>query len=462
MLHDHREVPLSTTNPKALTHFEQALQRFHSYTGDPLEAIDAALAEDPGFVLGHVFRATLLLHTSEARFLPEARAGLAAAEALRNQANERERGLIQAARRYIDGDWAGACRVWDEVLVDHPRDVFALQSAHLTDFFLGDAVNLRDRVARVLPHWNDSLPSYPYVLGMYAFGLEETNLYPRAEEVGREGLELEPRDAWAVHAVAHVMEMQTRFDEGIDWLRSREQDWAPDNGFAFHNWWHLALFHLERGDEAGALRLYDECIYPSTADDTMAMQMLDASALLWRLYLRGAAVGERWATLADHWQARSSVENGHYAFNDIHAVMAYLAAGREQAVADVLRAMTTVAAGDTSNAMMCREVGLPVARGLIAFHEGRHDEAVALLRDTRLIAHRFGGSHAQRDLLNLTLLEAALHGSRPRLAEHLVNERIAWKSTSPLTWNFAARIRQRVGNGAGVQEARARVVELRG
>jgi len=78
---------------------------------------------------------------------------------------------------------------------------------------------------------------------------------------------------------------------------------------------------------------------------------------------------------------------------------------------------------------------------------------VAMLRDTRLIAHRFGGSHAQRDLLNLTLLEAALRGSRPRLAEHLVNERIAWKPTSPLGWNLATRARQRVGNGTGVRPA---------
>ena len=462
MILDPREVPVSNASPATLDHYEEALWRFHSYRGDPLAPMEAALAEAPEFVLGHVFRATLLLHTSEARFLPEARASLAAAEALATRANDRERGLIQAARRYMDGDWAGACRAWEEVLVEHPRDSFALQSAHLTDFFLGDAVNLRDRVARVLPHWHQSLPGYPFLLGMYAFGLEETNLYPEAEAVGREGLALESGDAWGVHAVTHVMEMQARFHEGIDWLRGREPDWAPDNGLAFHNWWHLALFHLERDDEAGALALYDQQIFPAASDDTMAMQMLDASALLWRLYLRGMEVGERWATLADHWQSRAGVENGHYAFNDIHALMAYLTAGREQAVADVVEAMTGVAAGESSNAMMCREVGLPVARGLIAFHRGRYDEAVDALRYSREVAHRFGGSHAQRDLLHLTLLEAALRGSRPRLAAHLANERIARKPASPLAWQLAVRARRVAGDDVGTDAAGPRLASLPG
>ncbi|HXH02793.1 MAG TPA: hypothetical protein VNN09_05670 [Candidatus Competibacteraceae bacterium] len=134
------------------------------------------------------------------------------------------------------------------MLCGHPRDAFALQSAHLTDFYLGDATQLRDRVARVLPHWDESIPSYSYILGMYAFGLEECNHYAEAEQAGRRALELEPGDGWSVHAVAHVMEMQGRYEEGIEWLTSREQDWVLDNGFAFHNWWHLALYHMERGD----------------------------------------------------------------------------------------------------------------------------------------------------------------------------------------------------------------------
>ena len=155
---------------------------------------------------------------------------------------------------------------------------------------------LRDRVAQVLPHWDASMPGYGYVLGMYAFGLEETALYSRAEDIGRRALEINPRDPWAVHAVTHVMEMQGRLRDGIEWLTAREKDWAPNNGFAFHNWWHLALFHLDAGDIARVLELYDRRIRP--APSQVPLEMIDASAMLWRLELRGIDVGARWQQLA--------------------------------------------------------------------------------------------------------------------------------------------------------------------
>jgi hypothetical protein len=428
---DARGVAVSTPNRTALDHYEQALWQFHSYVGNPIETIDAALIAQPDFVLGHAFRATLLLLTSERQYLAEARASIERAEQLAHTATARERGLIRAARCWLEGDWPGACQAWEAVLVDHPRDALALQAAHLTDFYLGDAKNLADRVARVLPAWDEQTPSYSYILGMYAFGLEECNHYGRAEELGRRALALEPRDGWSVHAVTHVMEMQARFDEGIAWLRTRQHDWAPDNAFAFHNWWHLALYHLERADYAEILALYDDHIYPQASG--VSLQMLDASALLWRLQLFNVDVGERWARLADDWAAKADPEDGYYAFNDVHALMAYLGAGRDREIAALLKAMERALDGPGVNAMMTREVGLPVARALIAFTEARYEEAIEQLAQVRGSAQRFGGSHAQRDLLNLTLIEAARRAGSARLAAHLLNERAAHKPHSPLT-----------------------------
>lgn len=436
-LSDARGVPVSTQNRRALDHFEQALWRFHSYVGDPIETIDEVLAEQPDFVLAHVFRATLLLLSSERQYLSEAANHIEHAEALRSQANERERGLTAAARRWLEGDWPAACQTWEEVLVQHPRDAFALQAAHLTDFFLGDSKNLGNRIARVLPAWDEDLPSYSYVLGMGAFGLEECNHYQRAEAMGRRALELELRDGWAVHAVTHVMEMENRYDDGIAWLRSREPDWSPDNGLAFHNWWHLALFHLEREEYDAMLELYDQHIYPEPS--SCSMQMLDASALLWRLQLADVDVGERWSQLADDWANKAEQENGYYAFNDVHALMAYLYAGRSQAIADLVQAMEQAVDQVGINSMMTHDVGLPAARGLIAFAESRFDDAIDYLSQVRGIAHRFGGSHAQRDVINLTLIEAAQRGGHKKLAAHLLNERLAHKPYSPLAHRLMYR-----------------------
>lgn len=437
MLIDLRGEPVSTDNRRALALYEQALVQFHSYFGDPVATIDQALVEAPDFVLGHAFRATMLLLLSERRSFPEIRASVEAAERLLPKANDRERGLVRAARRWLDGDWRGASQTWEAVLIDHPRDAFALQSAHLTDFFLGDAVNLRDRVARRLAHWSSSTPSYSYVLGMYAFGLEECNQYPRAEAVGREALDLEPRDAWAVHAVTHVMEMQNRFDEGIEWLTSRQRDWAPDNGFAFHNWWHLAIFHLEREEHDRALELYDQKIYPDGSD--VSLTMVDASALLWRLHLYGVDVGSRWRELAKVWSTKAADENGYYAFNDFHALLAYIGANDEAAARELLSAVSVSGAAHNANSAMAREVGSPACEALQAFAQRRYGAAVDLLAPVRSIANRFGGSHAQRDIIAQTAIEAAIRGGLVNTAAQLINERLEHKPHSPLAWRFRAR-----------------------
>ena len=207
-LQDRRGVPVSTSNRRALDRYEDAIELFHSYFNDPLAAIDKALAEDSDFVLAHCFRAGLMLSATDKAAEAALKESVAAAEALWNRANERERGHILAGRAWADGRFDRAVELYGAILADYPRDSLALQLAHLGDFYLGQSGQLRDRVARTLWAWDDSVPGYGYVLGMHAFGLEEMGDYPRAEERGRQALGLNPRDPWAIHAVAHVMEMQ--------------------------------------------------------------------------------------------------------------------------------------------------------------------------------------------------------------------------------------------------------------
>jgi tetratricopeptide (TPR) repeat protein len=324
------------------------------------------------------------------------------------------------------------------VLVEYPRDAFVLQSAHLMDFYRGDALNLRNRVSRVLPHWTPGVPGYSYVLGMHAFGLEECNQYLEAETAARRALEIECRDGWAVHAVAHVMEMQGRIDEGVAWLETREADWAPDNGFAYHNWWHLALFHLDRQRYEHALRLFDRQIYPGPSE--LALQLVDATAMLWRMYLVGVDVRSRAQRVAQDWERKLEVERGFYAFNDFHAMMSFVMAERPESAARLVRDMaSTSASGTGANVAMTREVGLPLARAVEAFGRARYEEAIAWLEPVRDVANRFGGSHAQRDILSLTLVEAAIRAGQRRLARHYIAERTVHRPGSGLGWRLLAR-----------------------
>jgi len=273
------------------------------------------------------------------------------------------------------------------------------------------------------------------VLGMHAFGLEEMGDYAGAEAQGRRGVGLEPRDGWAQHAVAHVMEMQGRQRDGIAWMRASPDAWAHESFFAVHNWWHVALYHLDLGEVDEVLALYDGPIYGKRSG--LVVELIDASALLWRLALRGIGVGERWDALADNWAPFASA--GNYAFNDLHAMMAFVGAGRTNEAEAVLEAQAAAMKGAGDNVAFTREVGHPATRAIRAFGDGNYAEAVRLLRPIRGIAHRFGGSHAQRDLLDLTLIEAAVRAGEAALAAALAAERAAVKPTSPFARLLASR-----------------------
>jgi hypothetical protein len=274
---------------------------------------------------------------------------------------------------------------------------------------------------------------------MAAFGFEECGDYARADIYGRQAVAADPRDGWAVHAVAHVNEKRGDLDAGIPWLADNAQHWAPESGFAYHNWWHLALLHLERGDVTQELKLYDEQVRPNP-DSQVILEGIDASALLWRLHLEGVDVGDRFEKLAACWQR--AAEDTIYAFNDLHAIMAFLGAGYAVDAERTLKAMRAAAAGGGDNAYVTRKVGLPLAEAFIAFEAGRYGEAVEKIAATRAIAQRFGGSHAQRDVLTLTALHAALRGGFAATAEAFAAERVAHKPQSPWAGRLARQARE--------------------
>jgi len=434
---DGRGCPVSTASSRAIEHAEKALWRMVSYYGNALDDLDAAIAEDPAWPLPHVMKANALLSMTEHGL------GLMAAESLQRAAelaaagrgNDRERRHIAATRLCAGGQWQQACDAWERILLDHPQDLVALQIGHLFDFYRGDARNLHRRVARVLPEWSTQAPLYSFVLGMHAFGLEESNLHSHALDAGQAALEMEARDPWAVHAVTHVHEMQGRFDEGARFLASCSDDWSPDNGFAFHNWWHLALFHLERCDTSAALALLDERVMPGAE---FALQRIDISALLWRLRLMGVDAGERWGASADAWPEAPEV--GYYAFNDLHAVLSLVGAGRLGDAERVIEAARARSGELSTVGAMAADVGVPLMLGVLAYGRGRYADAADSLWAVRDGCHRFGGSHAQRDLVDQTLMDAAIRAGQRQLARHLLNERLLTKPRSPLTQHWAERI----------------------
>jgi hypothetical protein len=430
---------VSGATAQSLEQFEQASHELLCLVDDPVASVDAALAASPEMTMAHVLKAWLHLLGTEPAAAAVAVGCLDAAEAL--DADERERAHIGAARALARGRWHEAGLRLEDLSARWPRDTLALQAGHQIDFFRGDSRMLRDRIARALPAWDAGVLGWHAVLGMHAFGLEETGDYAAAEAQGRRGVELEPRDSWAWHAVAHVHEMRNAVHEGIAWLEPNRAVWSKGSFLGCHNTWHLALYHLERDDHEQVLRLYDEAI--GGTGSTVVLDMLDASAMLWRLHLRGVEVGDRFGALADRWATAWADAGGagQYAFNDLHAMIAFVGADRTQLQQRVIDAQAAALNSGVDNAMFTRDVGQAATSAIQAFGRGDHARTVNLLRPVRSMAHRFGGSHAQRDLLDLTLIEAAARNGDQPLAAALAAERLALKPRSPLAQRLAARCR---------------------
>jgi tetratricopeptide (TPR) repeat protein len=435
-LRDGRGLTLSTRSAGAIDRTEAALLGLLAGHGDVHARIDEALRCDPSCIFAHCLRASSMLLGADRAHARALGPVFATIDALLARANDRERRHAEAAQAWFAGNAHAALACYAELLIDYPCDVLALQIAHALDFRLGQREMLRDRVAKVLPHWNASMPGLGYVLGLYAFGLEETGDYDRAHAMALRSLELVPSNVAAMHAVAHVLEMQGRAREGIAWLESTRPAWSTNQGFAIHVAWHLALFHIDCDNTEAALAIYDAVLRPTPTSSTAAL--VDASALLWRLGLRGAPLGNRWRNLAQCWRRKRL--RGSRAFNLVHAVLAFAADHRPWLAGRVTALLRRDASTRSANEPGDLALAIPLCDALQAFGRGDYARALDNIRAIRATAERCGGSVAQCDLIHLTLLEAAVRSHRVRLAKELVAERTARKPQSRLNRWLSARV----------------------
>ncbi len=451
-----------TGSAEAVAAYDRAIDHLIRFQPEVVDAVGAAGAADPGCPMARVFRAYLELMSTEESAVADAREAIGPAGSGDASLLPRERAHLAAARRWAAGDMAGAGALLGEISVHHPRDLLALAVGHQVDFFTGDAVNLAGRIGRALGAWHGDDPQLGFLHGMHAFGLEECNLYGLSADAGQRAVEMNPDDVWGIHAVVHTHEMQGQIPEGIRFLRTREPQWQTGNFLNVHNSWHYAVYLLQGNDVAGALAVYDRVLHHAGSQD-VALELLDATALLWRLQLEGISAGGRWPSLAEAWGRL--LTPGFYPFNDMHAIMAFVGVGDLARAKEVVTALERVVAeGDraTTGWQMTSGVGLPVCRSLLHFGQGRYLEVLDELLPIRTRVHEFGGSHAQRDAVERTLLESAIRASRTDLALALVSERLSVRECNTYAWSKRASLLTGTADGSGAAAAAARARDLAG
>ena len=425
MLRDTQGLEVTTNSPQAIAAIDRFIDQSLSYGNEEL-VILKGIEADPACVIAHAYAAAYYLSLETAETRRQAAPHLKAAKKYLAQANEREKLYVWGIEAWAKGAIDQAIAYHEEIAQKFPRDLVSVQRGQYHYFYLGNKEGLLDIAEKVLPV---SLENH-YIHGMFAFGLEQCHRLEEAEEAGRRATAMNRRDPWAHHAVAHVMETQGRLDEGIAWMESLSDAWEDCNSLLYtHNWWHIALYYLEKEEIQKVLALYDTYIWGRAWKESSKDQ-IGAISLLLRLELRGVEVGDRWEKLAAFLTVR--IHEHALPFQDLHYVYALARAGQAELVTEMLLSMQIYAnTAKPYNQRTWAEVAVPAARGMAAHAIADWSTAITELGPILPRLYAIGGSHAQRDLFEQVYLDAWLRAGQNYEALHLLEKRVAARRYIP-------------------------------
>ncbi len=457
MLTDNRGLAITCANQAALDVYEASLDDVWNYRLKAPKTLKGAFEHDPDFPMAHILRGYLLSMLESIVVRPKMLAAVEHVRAYLDESQVREQLHADALEALAQGDTRRSCECWEAILASYPHDLLALKMHHHQSFWTGQSYVIRNTVTGVYDAWDASIPGFSVVLGMMCFAFEECGDYVRAEHYGRRSLDMNGEDLWAVHAVAHVLEMQGRIEEGITLLDRDPTDWADRNPFQGHNWWHLALFALEKGDYDFALKIYDERVITSNTEFFLDIQ--NGSSLLKRLELLGVDVGDRWDGLVEY--AERQTDDHVLSFTDLHSCMALAAAHKDEAIDRFLSSLRSFAdTPDNYCASITNDIVIPMCDGIVAFEAQDYAGAVDCLWPLRERWSPIGGSHAQRDIFTQMLIEAAIKAEQFDRARTLLSQRLTVKPNSVGGWRKYADVLNAIGAGEKAKMASLRAQSI--
>uniref|UniRef100_A0A8C2I340 Tetratricopeptide repeat domain 38 n=1 Tax=Cyprinus carpio TaxID=7962 RepID=A0A8C2I340_CYPCA len=379
-------LPLSTSSNEACKLYDAILSQYVSWRNNETlggieGCITAVKAADPDFVMGHVISTGLELVGTGSSVLRDERLASAVRRTLElantQELTSRERNHVKAVELFSKGALHKACEVWEGILVDHPTDMLALKFAHDGFFYLGEQTQMRDSVARVLPHWKPQMPFYSYLKGMYSFGLLETRLYDEAEKMAK-----------------------------------------------------------EVGNYEAALKIFDEQVSRRSVKSGAMLDVVDSCSLLYRLELEGVSVKDRYRELLQVTQPHT--EDHTLLFNDLHFLMVSLGSKETATTQRLLESLQELAKDPAENHQLqiAERVGLPMCQALLEYDQGNYSQAGELLKPIKDRVVEIGGSDAQRDVFSQLLIHAAMKSGdkeHQQFARCMLIERDAVRPNSLLT-----------------------------
>jgi len=421
-LADRYGLPVSTSSAVAAERYQDGMDKLLSYGYGADQAFAAAVAADEGFALGHAGAALFALFQGDGA---TAKAAVDRARRLAAAATRRERQHVEALAAIAGGETARGLGLIEEHVQEFPRDALLVNQAGSSIGLGGRADREQLRIAfveRLAPTYGEDW----WFQSALAFTYHEVGRYSESRRLSERSLEQHPDNANASHNIAHICYETVDNEGGLavlsDWLGGYDRR-AP---FHCHLAWHLALFELQCGRPAQALAIFERDIVAS-ANPRLAM--IDGSALLWRFGLYEYPNGPPWRRLAD---LAARVTRPGFVFGDVHAALAYASVGDDAAMSALIAGLQAL---DAKGHPIAGTVALPLVLGVAAYVAGDYAEALARIEPVAGEIHRVGGSHAQWELFEETMVVCQLRLGRYDDAVRLLRRRLDCRpSPRDLVW----------------------------
>ncbi|HEV8615959.1 MAG TPA: hypothetical protein VGU22_10760 [Methylomirabilota bacterium] len=420
---DRYGLPVTTSSPVAATRFQDGMDRLLSFGPGVEESFAAALRADESLALAHAGAA---LAAAIRGNTTTARAAAGRARDTVATATRRERQHVEAVSALLAGETARGLALVDEHVADFPRDALLVNQASTAIALAGGSDREERRVAfleRLAPSYGDDW----WFQSNVAFAYHEVDRFEESRRLSERSLAQYPSNANATHNIAHICLETVDNDGGAAFLEAWLRGYDSGASFHCHLAWHLAMFELHRGRYARALEVFQRDILGAT---NPRAAMIDGSALLWRFRLDGADhQPAAWRPLAD---LAERVSRSGFVFGELHAALAYASCGDDAALAKLIDGLRDVAA---KGHPIAGTVAVPLVQGTAAFAAGDHAGALAHLEPVEGQMHRVGGSHAQWELFEETMVACYLELERFDDAIRLVRRRLERRaSPRDLRW----------------------------
>ena len=416
---DRYGLPLSTSSPVAAERYIEGIDRTLAGNAGADACLQEATLADEGFALAEVALARGLQFQGR---VAEARQRAERARALAAGATRREQAHVEAMAVAIEGDGTRALALVREQVQEFPRDAFLLSQATGVYGLIGFS-GAQDRSEQQLALLEPLASAYGedwWFLSAHSFALHELYQFERARRLVERSLELYPRSAHGAHSLGHVFYETGDPVSGVAFL----EDWMDgyDRSAILHGHlsWHLALFELASGRYRRALEVYERSIRPAATLGNALGSLADSAALLWRCELYGyRSAPLPWDEVREH--AARSFPRAGVTWADLHAALTYAAVRDDAALQRLIGGLRQrLAAGR----LPAGEATVHLAEGIAAFGRGDYEETVRLVEPVADQIVRMGGSNAQREVFEDTLLEAYLRSGRYDQAESLLRRRL--------------------------------------